>query len=109
VPGSTRYEPKMEKILRMHTVSSTIENGLVHIPDQAHWLAEYLHEITSFPKGKFDDQVDSTSQALDWIKDGVLPGIFQVYKEQAEKIRNPNSSGSQTTYLSWYTRAFPYR
>jgi hypothetical protein len=77
---------------------------------QAHWLAEYLHEMSSFPKGKFDDQVDSTSQALDWVKQGgVLSGILQWYQEKAEQIRNPNSSGSQTTYLSWYTRAFPCR
>jgi hypothetical protein len=38
------------------------------IPKQAPWLAEYLHEMTVFPNGRFDDQVDSTSQALDWAK-----------------------------------------
>jgi hypothetical protein len=27
----------------------------------------YLHELTTFPKGKHDDQADSTSQALDWF------------------------------------------
>jgi len=32
------------------------------------WLAEYLHELTAFPKGKHDDQVDSTAQMLDWLK-----------------------------------------
>jgi hypothetical protein len=30
--------------------------------------AEYLHELTVFPKGEHDDQVDSTAQMLDWIK-----------------------------------------
>ena len=66
----TRYEPKLDKIMRLHSVTSTIENGFVHLPDKAEWLAEYVHEMTSFPKGKFDDQCDSTSQALDWIKTG---------------------------------------
>jgi predicted phage terminase large subunit-like protein len=64
----TRYDPKIEKIMRMHSVTSTIENGFVHIPEQAPWLAEYLHETSVFPNGRFDDQVDSTSQALDWAK-----------------------------------------
>lgn len=64
-----RYEPKLDKIMRMHSVTSTIENGFVHIPEQAHWLAEYLHEFAVFPNDRFDDQVDSTSQALDWIKE----------------------------------------
>jgi hypothetical protein len=60
----------MNKIMRMHSVTSTIENGFVYLPGKAEWLGEYLHEMTSFPKGKFDDQCDSTSQALDWIKRG---------------------------------------
>jgi hypothetical protein len=38
------------------------------VPLEAHWLAEYLHELTTFPRGKYDDQVDSTSQALAWLK-----------------------------------------
>jgi hypothetical protein len=28
-------------------------------------LPKYLHELTVFPKGKHDDQVDSTAQMLD--------------------------------------------
>ncbi len=63
-----KYEPTMDKIMRMHSVTSTIENGFVHLPDKAAWLPEYLHELTGFPKSKYDDQADSTSQALDWFK-----------------------------------------
>ena len=62
------YKPTMDKVMRMHSVCSTIENGFVRIPDKAPWLAEYLHELTTFPRGKYDDQADSTSQALDWQK-----------------------------------------
>jgi hypothetical protein len=46
-----------------------IENGFIYIPETAAWLAEYLHEMTVFPKGKHDDQVDSTAQFLDWFGD----------------------------------------
>jgi hypothetical protein len=45
-----------------------IENGFVHLPKEAPWLTEYIHELLTFPNSKFDDQVDATSQALDWIK-----------------------------------------
>jgi phage terminase large subunit-like protein len=58
----------MDKIMRMHSVTSTIENGFVHLPEKAPWLGEYLHELATFPKGKYDDQADSTSQALEWFK-----------------------------------------
>ena len=65
---SRNMNQQMDKIMRMHAVTSTIENGFVHLPDKAAWLGEYLHELTTFPKGKYDDQADSTSQALDWLK-----------------------------------------
>lgn len=110
VHAATRYEPKVEKVLRMHSVSSTVEGGFVHIPDQAHWLPEYLHEMSCFPKGKYDDQVDSTSQALDWVKNDMSSfGLIEWYRREAEKLRNPSSSSSKTTYLPGCTRAFPIR
>ena len=64
----TRYKPDGDKIMRLHAQTATIENGFVHLPREAHWLADYLHELTVFPNGRYDDQVDSTSQALAWTK-----------------------------------------
>jgi len=69
VHGVTPYVPKSNKIMRLHFTTSTIENGFVYLPETAAWLAEYLHELTTFPNGKYDDQADSTSQALDWVRD----------------------------------------
>ncbi len=62
------YKTTMDKVMRMHSVCSTIENGFVYIPEKAEWLPGYLHELTTFPRSKYDDQADSTSQALDWLK-----------------------------------------
>ncbi len=89
VHGVSRYEPTMDKIMRLHNVSSTIENGFVHLPEKAEWLPEYLHELTTFPKGKHDDQTDSTSQALDWVRQGYWGpgmGIFNYYRIAHEKM-----------------------
>jgi len=83
-----KYEPTMDKIMRLHSVTSTIENGFVHLPDKAPWLGEYLHEVTSFPKGKYDDQVDSTSQALDSFKHtNHRYGVLEYYWQEAEKAK----------------------
>ncbi len=41
----------------MHAQTAMIENGFVHLPKEAGWRAEYLHELTVFPGGKYDDQV----------------------------------------------------
>jgi predicted phage terminase large subunit-like protein len=61
------HKPKGDKQMRMAGQARSIENGSVYIPQEAHWLPEYLHELAVFPNGKHDDQVDSTSQALDVI------------------------------------------
>src|SRR5208282_2376536 len=49
-----------------------------------------LYEMTVFPKGKHDDQVDSTAQFLDWFK-RPFPGqgFYELTRMQAERYRNP--------------------
>src|SRR5215469_8585568 len=80
--GVTRYEPTADKVMRLHAQTALIESGFVYIPETAPWLAEYLHEMTIFPKGKHDDQVDSTAQFLDWFK---RPSPAQAYFEHMRK------------------------
>jgi len=59
-------EPERDKISRMSTASLEIERGHVWLPEQAPWLLDYEAEIKQFPDSTFDDQVDSTSQFLNW-------------------------------------------
>jgi predicted phage terminase large subunit-like protein len=81
----TKYQPTTDKIMRLHAQTAIIENGFVHIPESAPWLAEYLHELTVFPKGKHDDQADSTAQFLDWFKTPMPSwGIFEYTRQCAE-------------------------
>jgi predicted phage terminase large subunit-like protein len=90
--GVTRYQPTGDKTMRMHAQTAMIDNGFVHIPEAAPWLAEYLHEMTVFPNGKHDDQVDSTAQFLDWFK-RPFPGqaFYELVRMQAERYRNPEN------------------
>jgi predicted phage terminase large subunit-like protein len=90
-----KYEPTMDKIMRMNSVTSTMENGFVHVPDKAAWLGDYLHEMASFPKGKYDDQADSSSQALDWFKQQSMTavyGLLDFYRQETEKMRTGKPS-----------------
>jgi predicted phage terminase large subunit-like protein len=87
-----RYQPgpNEDKAMRMYFCCNVIENGFVYLPEKADWLPEYLNEVTVFPNGKYDDQVDSTSQALDWIKRRYLERnavtITTVYRK---RLTNP--------------------
>jgi hypothetical protein len=83
--------------MRMHAQTAMIESGFVHLPKEAAWLAEYLHELTVFPKGKHDDQVDSTAQMLDWFKQAGSgrssnAGIWYLYKQQHHEAQQAGAS-----------------
>ena len=45
---SARYRPWSDKVMRMHAQTAMIENGFVHPPEAAPWLAPYLAELFSF-------------------------------------------------------------
>ncbi len=51
-------KPEGDKVMRLHAQTAKIENGFVHLPDDAHWLADYLAELTAFPASRHDDQVE---------------------------------------------------
>src|ERR1700736_6081062 len=86
----TGYKPECDKIMRMNAQTTIIENGFVHIPEEAPWVAEYLHEMTVFPKGKHDDQVDATAQFLDWFKTPMPQwGAFEAARRRAEELKPP--------------------
>jgi len=59
--------PGTDKTMRLNLQTVKFENGCVLLPRSARWLAEYVNELTSFPGSKFYDQVDSTTQALDYM------------------------------------------
>ena len=83
-----KYQTNLDKTMRMHSVSSTIENGFVYLPEKAPWLADYEHELAVFPNGKFDDQADSTSQALDWFKQQIsCPHVVEFWRRETERMR----------------------
>lgn len=56
------------KEFRFDAVTPMFEAGRVYLPDRAIWLPDYEKELLAFPMGKYDDQVDATSQYLDWAR-----------------------------------------
>jgi predicted phage terminase large subunit-like protein len=61
-------KPRYEKLARMQGRAVMFETEKVFVPRSADWLATYLEELLSFPNSRKDDQVDSTSQALDYLQ-----------------------------------------
>ncbi len=61
-------KPKGSKEDRLAACSAVIEDGRVYLPDSADWLAPFLSEVTGFPNARHDDQVDSISQFLNYMR-----------------------------------------
>jgi predicted phage terminase large subunit-like protein len=85
-------QPKGDKRMRLEGVTGYVEAGMVFLPAEAHWKADFLHELVMFPNGRHDDQVDALSQALDWRRtDGREPGVTGYYRmlfeEESRKWR----------------------
>lgn len=66
ISGLIPVNPEGGKETRAAAVSPSFESGNVFLPDPsiAPWVNDYVEELTTFPLGKNDDQVDSTTQAL---------------------------------------------
>jgi len=64
---------QLGKIVRAVKVSCLIEAGKVFLPQKAEWLADYEKELFTFPAVKHDDQIDSTSQFLEWRSSKSIP------------------------------------
>lgn len=62
-------EPFDDKVTRAVTSTLLMEAGRMWLPTRARWLLDFETELTSFPtKGVHDDQVDSVSQFLNWLR-----------------------------------------
>ena len=76
--GVTAYKPPpgADKIMRLHAQTSLFEGGLVLLPRAAPWLLDFVSELLSFPGSRHDDQVDSTTQALDHMR---VPDVVETF------------------------------
>lgn len=67
VAGVEPINPTGDKYQRLYNQTPLMASGRFFLPQQAPWLRDYIHELITFPRGRYNDQVDSTSQALEWI------------------------------------------
>jgi len=78
----TPIKTKGDKQTRVFAQSSLFESGRVRIQQKATWVTDFVHELTSFPFHKFDDQVDATIQGLDYLRERLDEPGFLAYMRQ---------------------------
>jgi predicted phage terminase large subunit-like protein len=90
--AASPYSPPAgaDKIMRLHAQTALFENGKVLLPKDAPWLHEYVSELTGFPGSRYADQVDSTTQALDYLRQN---DDLSVWARLAAKTRQERFGG----------------
>jgi predicted phage terminase large subunit-like protein len=85
IPGIIAVSPQGGKLARAHAAQPRVEAGSVYLPNprpygtllpERAWVEDFLYQLTVFPHGAHDDDVDAFTQLLvrwqqpvvdDWI------------------------------------------
>jgi len=73
-----------DKVARAYAATPMIEAGKVYLPEYAPWLYDYVEELSAFPNGEYDDQVDSTTQALSFMRGRQEEEVIVVFDAMKE-------------------------
>jgi len=81
-------EPKGDKMARALAVQPTFSQGMIYAPDKE-WAEMVQDEMAKFPRGKFDDLTDSSTQAIKHLRDsGLLRSDEDRRAEEMEAVRH---------------------
>lgn len=62
-------DPKgQSKEFRFDEITPMVAEGSVFLPESVPWIDTFIKEVSQFPQGAHDDQVDAMSQALRYFK-----------------------------------------
>ena len=81
------FKVDSNKVARANSVTPLIEAGRVFLPESAPWLFDYIEELSAFPNAGHDDQVDSMTQALAFMRGQVEQEQIIIY-DSMEAVRD---------------------
>jgi predicted phage terminase large subunit-like protein len=86
--GIDIIDPKIygDKVARVQSIQHMFSSGMVTAPDRS-FSDMVIDQCAVFPKGSHDDLVDSTSQALRWLRDcGFMPNREEQQMDLNQKM-----------------------
>jgi len=103
ISGLKPINPTISKVARAHAVTPEIESGNVYLPHPSdpgnEWVGDYLSELRNFPNDAADDQVDTTTQALSFLRD-LQGGSISVPGHRSLHAPMPNSRNTALVALN---------
>ncbi len=105
--------PLESKVERFRQVGSIFRSGKVNLPNHASWLEQFFDEVTRFPNGPTDDQMDAATQALKWLSANPVlchpPARAIFASPNRGTIAAPNPVGVVIAHRRSVTGAYPDR
>lgn len=85
-------KPRDSKLQRAHNQVGNIEEPTILFPSFATpWREAFFNELSVFPNGSHDDQVDSVVQLLMFISDRRAPDPRRPRSDRSKPVREPGS------------------
>lgn len=83
-----------DKQANARAVSPMFEASMILLPEDAPWADDYIESMIRFPKGAHDDDVDSTSQALNYLRRR-QHGVMEYIERELSKEKEKNLCGNE--------------
>jgi predicted phage terminase large subunit-like protein len=97
--GVQLVNPVGDKVSRAHSIVPLFTDDAIYAPnDNIAWAESVIDQCESFPKGSFDDQVDSVTQFLLWARDNeilVRADEASAYQEEQSTFKHREDSVAQ--------------
>lgn len=101
IAGLTSWPPKGQRMTdkeqRLDAVAPLFSGRNIWFPDGsiAPWIHDYVEELVGFPNAANDDQVDATTQALDYVKQRIWQNMSA---EERNALKAPPPKSTMEIY-----------
>jgi len=97
VQGTGSADNPIGKVQKAKVVSAYFKAGLVHFLEGAPWYERKARNLIRFPNGPHDDDVDTTSQALQWLMHefGFSGGWLTAVGGYEDELKELDAAGSR--------------
>jgi predicted phage terminase large subunit-like protein len=93
------YLPEKGKLERVYACETIFRAGRIYIPKGKYWTKDFVTELVHFPYAPHDDFVDSTSQAIIWMRHNLqMPHEYEIgydsFQEEDDDVYRPKETRS---------------
>jgi predicted phage terminase large subunit-like protein len=103
IPGIMLIKAKKSKDARLSAIAPLIQAGNVYLPSPTTtpWVNDFIFEHSAFPNGANDDQVDATTQALNYLSP---QGRYAERDSFLDSMQVPSFSNTQELYNQQFSK-----